>query len=615
MINPFGTSRVDSPFQTHVDVKTLFSDQFMRLKSLVHEIAADPNHQSKGVVMLGSPGSGKTHLIMRLAREMIVSNRILFIRQPNNADAVFYHIYARMLESLVERVPATEYTQIQYLLAKSFSSIIIHEIRKLEKPSDAMASMECLLSQSHLNIYRGLGGDDTETRRKNWRFIERRTLEWWGNTHGFGGEGSAIVKALIKYCSYSDIGRREMIRKWLTGNALSESECRRTGLENRADTVGLEAFAVEATRVLGKLSIEDEPLIVVFDQLEGLKYNEELLINFGEAVKELFTHIPNILMIFNLFPERWEAYASIFDPSVVERISQNSVVLNTPSPKEMREILTCRSAEVNLNLADLFTENELQQITSAESIRAVLNNASSYYRLKKDNIPLPQPVHSFTDRILMEIRQIKEEISWLKTQLDVAPSPLHEMGNGEKMTKLLEGYIATAKQSYDDPQAIDDADDAGKLQVMLRALGKGRQLKTGPMKRGNRAVPENVMVRNSSGKTTVTGFLNIKGNPFTTRLKNFNVLVESHPKIFFQLIRDEREDAIKSKVATQELIHFNNSENATFLIMDRENRILFDALYHLITDIQNREIDMDLHDVANGIRMLCDDYWVIQLLK
>nr|WP_320191515.1 hypothetical protein [uncultured Desulfobacter sp.] len=614
-MNPFGTSRVDSPFQKHADLKSLFSEQFLRLKALVQEIAADPNHQSRGVVLAGNPGSGKTHLIMRFAGEMINANRILFIRQPNNPDAVFYHVYARMLESLVERVPGTDYTQIQCLLAKSFSSIIINEIRKLKKPSENMKSMDVLLSQSHLNIYRGLGGDDTETRRKNWRFIEKRTLEWWGNTHGFGGEGSAIVKALIKYCSYSDIGRREIIRKWLTGSELSETELRRTGLENRVDTMGLEGFAVEAIRVLGKLSIEDEPLIVVFDQLEGLKYNEELLINFGEAVKELFTHIPNTLMIFNLFPERWEAYSAIFDPSVVERISQNSVFLNTPSRNEMREILECRAKEAALDLTTLFTPDELAKIVNGESIRTVLNNASDYYRLKKDNIPLPQPLSSFKDRILVEIRQLKEEISWLKKHLDFSIPAFQETGQTEKISKLLENYATLAENEYEDILLISDADDAGKLQVMLRALGKGTQLKIGPMKKGRKAVPENVMVRTGRGKTTVTGFLHIKGNAFTSRLKNFNELAESHPYTFFQLIRDERQEKITAKVAVQEINHLKNRGNGVVVSMDRDNRVLFESLYRLITDIQNRDIDMDLHDAVKVIKKLHQDYWVIRLLE
>ncbi|WP_139786784.1 ATP-binding protein [Desulfamplus magnetovallimortis] len=613
-MNPFGTSRVDSPFQEHTDLKSLFSEQFMRLKSLVREIASDPNHQSTGVVLAGNPGSGKTHLIMRLAREMIAANRILFIRQPNNPESILYHIYSRMLESLVERVPGTSYTQIQYLLARSFSNIIINVIKQLKNPSENMKSMEALLSQSHLNIYRGLGGDDTETRRKNWKFIEKRTLEWWGDTHGFGGQGSSIVKALIKYCSYSDIGRREMIRKWLAGHELSETELKSTGLENRGESTGFEAFAIEAIRVLGKLSIEDEPLIVVFDQLEGLKYNEELLISFGEAVKELFTHIPNTLMIFNLFPERWEAYSAVFNPSVVERIGQNTVFLNTPSKNEMKEILACRAREASIDISSLFTEEEMDKISNGESIRKVLNNASDYFRFKKDKIPLPQPLSSFKDQILMEIRHIKEEISWLKKHLNLSVPAFQETGNTEKIKKILESYRKYEASEYEKHSIINDADDAGKLQVMLRAMGRGTQLKAGPMKKGRKAVPENIMVRTSSRKTTVTGFLHIKGNSFTSRLKNFNDLAENHPESWFQLFRDERQEKITSKVAMQEILRLNNHEKGSFIIMERENRILFESLYRLVTDIQNRDVDMDIEDAIKVIKKLYSDYWLIRLL-
>ena len=65
--NPFGSSRVDTPFQDHVDFRAIFQDEFERLKSILIDIKQDPNHQSKGAVVIGEPGSGKTHLMMRLA--------------------------------------------------------------------------------------------------------------------------------------------------------------------------------------------------------------------------------------------------------------------------------------------------------------------------------------------------------------------------------------------------------------------------------------------------------------------------------------------------------------------------------------------------------------------
>jgi len=84
------------------------------------------NHQSKGAIVTGYPGTGKTHLMMRLAKDHLEHNRLLFIRQPNNLNSVLYHIYSRVLESFVEKVPNSSYSQMEHLLATSFSKII-HE--------------------------------------------------------------------------------------------------------------------------------------------------------------------------------------------------------------------------------------------------------------------------------------------------------------------------------------------------------------------------------------------------------------------------------------------------------------------------------------------------------
>jgi hypothetical protein len=73
----------------------------------------------------------------------------------------------------------------------------------------------------------------------------------------------------------------------------------------------------------------DEPLIIIFDQLEalGLKHHEQLLFAFGEAIKEIFTHVPNSLVILNLFPDRWEQFKSMFDGAIIDRVSQNQLYL------------------------------------------------------------------------------------------------------------------------------------------------------------------------------------------------------------------------------------------------------------------------------------------------
>jgi len=340
--NPFGTSRVDTPFQEHVDLKTIFSDEFKILKSILVEIKDDPNHQSKGVVVIGEAGSGKTHLMMRLAKELLKSHRLLFIRQPNNPNAVLYHIYSRILESFVEMIPSSHYSQLEYLLAQSFSKITIDFLNKKERITKNQEKILGTLSQEPLNIYTLLGSKNSDSKRKNWQWIEKLTREWWNQTYGFGGYSTAIIKGLIKFCSYSDPLKRELVRKWLSGNQLEPSELEQIQLENWAEEISQEDFSLEAISVFSKLSIVDEPLIIIFDQLEGLKYHEQLLFNFGEAIKEIFTHAPNCLIILNLFPDRWQHFKLFFNDAIVDRVSQYEVVLNKPTDEQLKLIWAFR---------------------------------------------------------------------------------------------------------------------------------------------------------------------------------------------------------------------------------------------------------------------------------
>ncbi len=116
--NPFESSRVDTPFQKHPDYAHIHHQEFLILESILKDIKQNINRQSQGAVVIGEPGSGKTHLMMRLANVRLSSNRLLFIRQPNNQQSVLNHIYSRILESLVQNVGSS--TQLDYLFINSY---------------------------------------------------------------------------------------------------------------------------------------------------------------------------------------------------------------------------------------------------------------------------------------------------------------------------------------------------------------------------------------------------------------------------------------------------------------------------------------------------------------
>ncbi|TGO03264.1 exonuclease [Candidatus Thiomargarita nelsonii] len=619
--NPFGTSRVDTPFQNHADLKEISQNEFETLKSILTDIKHDPNFQSKGAVVIGEAGSGKTHLMMRLAKELLKNNRLLFIRQPNNPNAVLFHIYSRILESFVEMIPNTDYSQLEYLLAHSFSQIIIEILNKKDNLTKNRENILKTLSSDPLNIYKVLG-KNTENKRKSWLLIEKLTLDWWANKYGFGGYSASIIKGLIKFCSYSDPHKRDLVRKWLSGNQLEASELSNIKLDNWSEEISQEEFSLEAIAVFAKLSLADEPLIIIFDQLEGLKYHEQLLFRFGEAVKEIFTHVPNSLIITNLFPDRWAHLKTFLNNAIVDRMSQYELRLNIPTQDKLKCLLALKAQAYDLEIDQLFKPQDLEVILNQNSIRRVFNWASHYYRHQVDGIPLPHKTRSFEEEVREEFQTLKDEIAWLKQHIK-APVQQNKAievrlitptNDEQQVRDYLNQQKALLEQEYQKNVIISDFDDIGKVITTAEAFKTFKAFETDCLRLGKRKVPEHLLIKTQL-HSFVIAFLQVSGSNFTSRLKNFNQLVVNHKDVRFGLFRDVRETTVSGKVGKEEIEKLNNASNGSFIYMEKEDRLSFELIYKLIVDIQNQDFEIDLQKALTSLENVMSDFWLIKLFK
>lgn len=668
--NPFSSSRVDTPFQDHIDLKGIYHAEYETLKSIIDDIKRDPNQQSKGAVVIGEPGSGKTHLMMRLAKELLKTNRLLFIRQPNNADAILHHTYARILESFAESIPDTPHTQLDQLLANSFVKILnsIEEVTTTQRGKQVLAALE----QNSLSLYSRIGTEGTQRNRESWQYIERHITRWWTNRYTAAGYSTAILQGILKFCSYTDPRKKEMVRRWLAASEIPEEEADDLGLENWQDEIGREEFSLEAIAAVGKLSTLDQPLIIIFDQLEGLSDKPTLLANFGSAIKEILTHVPNSLIILNLFPDRWQQFQQFFDGSVVDRVSQYEVRLHRPSNDKLRDILNLKAKSVGLELNQLFERVELDDILNQHSIRAVLNRAAAYYRYKANDIPLPvttdtdinnisipalntsiearlsqienefdvlkkaiagfttllQPLGIFSQELTGNVEQSNLTLSPIIEPLgadhakplndrqieQLQPVILREADEKEIVADYLDQKQKELEQDYDArPHIISDSDDLGKLCEIIDAFQLLQRLDVEQLRLGKKVLPEHLQIIINNG-TFAIGFLNVNGQSFMSRLRNFNQLVGSYPKTKFRIIRDAREPEIKGKVGKEEIEKFNYSPNATYTLMDRAERIRFELAYNLIIDIRNRDLDADLATALGVLATQLGDYWLTNFL-
>ncbi|MBD2012933.1 exonuclease [Microcoleus sp. FACHB-53] len=647
--NPFGSIKVATPFQEHVDYKKLYQIEFESLKNIINDIKHDKNHQSQGVVVIGEPGSGKTHLMMRLAKELLKINRLLFIRQPNNADSVLYHTYSRILESFVEEVPGTNLTQLEHLLANSFVKLISSTTTMVLTKKD----QDILLSgkNNKLDLYKNLGAEGTDRKRTYWDHIEKRANEWWINQYGMAGYSAQIIKGIVKFCGYSDPRRKELVTRWLSANELSQEELKSIDLNNWNEEMSKEEFSLQAISVFSKLSLLDEPLIIVFDQLESLGYDHKrkLLISFGEAVKEIFTHVPNSLIILNLFPERWEQFQEIFDGSIVDLVSQHEIQLQKPSHEKLKEILKLKAQNVGVNFDTLFSSAELGDILNQKSIRAVLKRAANYYKYKINGIPLPTSSASIKPKnpnnkvqhnleIIEDIEDSFTQLKHIVTNLECHIKQVFELPQIPKIEEIfvdgreenddddeidpeivaiqeyIQKEIALIEQGYTKFNIISDSDDIGKLITIFEAFKDINNFEIDYLLLGKKKLPEHLVIRNQS-KSFFIGFLQIDGGAFTSRIKNCNELIINNKDIRFLIYRDCRNPEIKGNVGKQEIEKLNHTPNGSFMIMDKDERINFELIYKLITDIHNKDEEFELEKAFQVLMSELKDYWLIKVFQ
>src|SRR5262245_52639122 len=119
---PDFVSRVDSPWDEvpdYADFNAAAYRHIVRDLGRLAKTGSGGQRPSRGILVLGEAGSGKTHLLMRVARTLAKENHILFVRRPNDEESVAQHIWADILRSLDRELPASgkERSQLDDLLA------------------------------------------------------------------------------------------------------------------------------------------------------------------------------------------------------------------------------------------------------------------------------------------------------------------------------------------------------------------------------------------------------------------------------------------------------------------------------------------------------------------
>jgi Cdc6-like AAA superfamily ATPase len=540
--------RVESPWTAVPDVPRYNRRAF---RFIQHDLAilkkACENGQrpdSRGILVLGEAGTGKTHLLMRVANSLSQENPLLFIGRPTNEEAVGPHIWEKILESLSQKFGGdSSYSQLDVLLSRVFARIVIEALEaELAENGESEQKQRWIESlRSDPLQLRGLLGQG-EGRAATFNMFRRKILNHLGAFRPHADQ--TITRVLVTHCLVGADNKKRILRLWLAGHEIDDAEAKELGLTRAAvlddGTISQaslhqarERFSLKCIQTLGELSTYHAPLILAFDQLEGLRHQSQTLTHrFGDTVRELFTMAPNFLVVTCAFPSCWtEWFERELDTSAAQRIGQNRVELEAFGPEHGEQLLS-KHLDPWFSKFSLptslypFTPADVQELCArARSVREFLQAAR----------------RRFLDW-LDEERSENERLESADNAPEVITSrEIHDAIYKQWRKCSCEHFNTFPARPSSEQELF------GKLHELICAILPGHDADPPTVQSGKRVLPAHVRIQchgaasGNQQRSIVLVVCNANGVAFTARVKNLlAALREERPTPTIFLVRDDR---------------------------------------------------------------------------
>lgn len=516
--NPFISDRVTDPFNvgsSFLDIEDVNEDAFRTVSREIELVTS--MGQCRGILVLGEAGTGKTHLIARIRAKLASKVRMLFVPRPTNAESVMSSTWTKILESLnqpLHPVESPETSQADKLLRTAFTALVRQHAK-----DDLGIGFKTRDDINRCCLKIEAGSATAEEVEKYG--IRNRLLEAFRHRHGTVGQhGNALLAALLNYVVYRARDRRVRVIEYLRNFEVDDDTCNALGVRpwtlvsdassNADASSAREEWALDCIRVISKLATHDKPLVLAFDQVEGLRNKLELTRAWGDTIREIMDQGSNIVVISCVFPSLWEewftrprdGYAPLED-SVQHRMAASTVTLRPFSPVQAIELAQRRLSVLDARVRRPtplfpFTAPELEELYRSQPRRAI-------------RLFIQRCSELFMARVFGASNAAE------------ATSPT------EVLLQFIEKCQATERQSAD-PEWI------GVIGEFVLALAQ-----TSPRPRlsyRTRVLPEHLVYAfPGSPNAIVLGVLNARGMSFTARMRNWNRLREQYPNFRFLLTR------------------------------------------------------------------------------
>jgi hypothetical protein len=338
--NPFLLDRVDSAWDgAFTDVDSINQAAFAQCINTIATVRA--TRQSRGLLLTGEPGSGKSHLLRRLRHAVGAAGKDCFVYVPPVAMAT------RLYCELLQRVVGDIIRQSHEGAATQLESMVV---RALLRDGSRLTPMQIWSDMRR----RWPPGPALFARLEN--HFEQLTLRIRLDPD--------IALVLRHYLSEH---RRIDAYRWLTGMSVAEAVLERLGVSH---TLEEDADARSALFALSTLTGDASVLVLAFDQLEGMQLGPDDLEGvrgFGNAVADLLINCRNIAAV-SCVQQYFRADLDRALPRAhMQRIAQDLGRIDLLRPQDAEALAAARvAADAHVNAARLaLQETPLWPLTAA----------------------------------------------------------------------------------------------------------------------------------------------------------------------------------------------------------------------------------------------------------
>lgn len=318
--NPFLLDRVDSAWDEVLpaEISSMNSAALAQCEATIKAVRA--THQSRGLLLMGDPGSGKSHLLNRLRRSVLASGRDCFVyaRPHASAGTLFVELLRLVVTDIVRRPDDGGPTQLELMVAGALPS----------------ADTTRTPMQRWLDICRSCpAGSELFARLKE--PFEDLVL---------GTRIDADVAQVLRH--YIAAHHRLDAFRWLTATSVPEDVLNRLGV---GKTLEEGDDARRALIAISSLAGAHCVLVLAFDQLEAMQlrpHDLDGVYELGNVLSDLLVHCRNIAAIGCVQSYFYEDLKKALPQAYMDRIGQDVGGLHLLRRAEALALVDARLASV-----------------------------------------------------------------------------------------------------------------------------------------------------------------------------------------------------------------------------------------------------------------------------